>query len=556
MPQDAFHIRRLASELNTLLTGGKINRVSQSSKDELTFIVYTGSTTVKVLLNASASGARVCLSSVEKEPLPVPPNFCMLLRKHAQGAEILSVRQRDFERILEIELLCKNDFSESVRVLRCELMGKYSNILFTEGERILGALKTSSLEENTRRVLLAGAKYLPPAPQDKISCLDGAGMRSRIETAPKREGEELAFWLFDNVAGIALPTAREIARRAKTASVPLWELIQDFCLHEPNSPCIRYDGATPTDFFAFPVAGGIPVPSLCKAEDEYFSYKEGKKAFDDEKRKLDGAARGYKKKLQKKLQETLERLQESENADEYRLQGELLTANLYRVERGMTSVEVDDWERGDKRKIFLDASLSPSKNAQRLFKIYNKRKRAREFLLPLLEKENAELAYIDSVLTSVALSESVEDLQEIQEELTELGLLRAQKERAGGKKKKTVPFRAFEKAGVRVLAGRNNLQNDRLLRLAAPDDIWLHAQKYHSAHVIIQTQGATVTDEALSFAAELCAYFSEGRESDKVPVDYCKRKFVKKPNKSKAGFVTYTDYKTLLVRPRLPQESE
>ncbi len=574
MPQDAFHIRRLSKELDALLVGGKINRISQVNKDELTFIIYTGKSTVKLILSANASGARVCLSATEKEPAPVAPNFCMLLRKHLQGAEILKIRQYREERIIEIDLHCTTDFSESKRTLHCELMGKYSNIILTENGLILGALKTSSLEDNTHRVLLAGAKYLYPTPQEKLSCLDGAGMRSRLENyllthAEGVDKEGLSLWLFENVAGLALPTAREMISRAEqeagalalllspSSKAPLWEFVPRFFEEEPCLPCLVEKGGVPTDFFAFPVAGGTAMPSLCKAEDEYFTRRESKKGFEDKKRKLENTLRAFKKKQTKKLQETLERLADAEKADTYRIQGELLTANLYRIERGMTSVELDDWysESGGKVKIALDGTLSPSKNAQRLFKIYNKHKRAKEILTPMAEKEGGEIEYVESILASVQLAETFDDLKEIETELTELGLLRAPKARAGGKRKETVvPFRVFEKDGVTIFAGRNNLQNDRLLRQAAPDDIWLHTQKYHSSHVIIAVQGGQVRDETILFAAELCAYYSDGREGDKIPVDYCRRKFVKKPNKSKAGFVVYTDYKTLLVQPNAHRE--
>ncbi len=569
MPQDAFHIRRLTAELNSLLVGGKINRISQVNKDELTFIIYTGKSTVKLIVSANASGARVCLSATEKEPAPVAPNFCMLLRKHLQGAEVLSIRQHEFERIIEIDLHCTTDFSESNRTLHCELMGKYSNVILTENGVILGALKTTALEDNAHRVLLAGAKYLYPAPQEKLHCLDGAGMRLRLESFVKNRAEgvdreSLSTWIFDNVAGLALPTAREIVKRAEEKAgalsllfspsqpTPLWTFIGEFCMQEPCIPHLKEEKGVPTDFFAFEVDGGIPMPSLCKAEDEYFTKREGKKSFEDKKRKLENTLRAFKKKQTKKLQETLERLTEAEKADGYRIQGELLTANLYRVERGMTSIELDDWysEEGGKVKISLDATLSPSKNAQRLFKIYNKHKRAKEILTPMLRKEEEEIEYVDSVLASVLAAESAVDLKEIETEMTEMGLLRAQRVRAGGKKKEEeIPFRAFEHNGLTILAGRNNLQNDRLLRFASPDDIWLHTQKYHSSHVIVCAQGGQVCDETILFAAEICAYYSDGREGDKIPVDYCKRKHVKKPSKSKAGFVTYTDYKTLLVRP-------
>ncbi len=568
MPQDAFHIRRLAQELQALLVGGKVNRISQVNKDELTFIIYTGKSTVKLILSTNASTARVCLSATEKEPAPVAPNFCMLLRKHLQGAEVLAIRQHEWERIIEIDFHCTTDFSQSRRTLHCELMGKYSNIVLTEKGVILGALKVSSLEDNAHRVLLSGAKYLYPAPQDKIHCLDGAGMRSRLESylCNRAEGvdeEALSLWLFENVAGLALSTAREIVRIAKARAggvapllspslSPIWEFVPVFCEQEPCLPCIREEKGVATDFFAFAVEGGIPMPSLCKAEDEYFSRREGKRAFEDKKRKIENGLRGLKKKQTKKLQESLERLKEAEKAEEYRVKGELLTANLYRVEKGATSVELENWyENGEKLRVELDGTLSPSKNAQKLFKLYNKHKRAKEILTPMLKKEEEEIFYTDSVLASVFTAESVDDLKEIEQEMTEMGLLRAPKARAGGKKKEAeIPFRIFEKEGVTILVGRNNLQNDRLLRLADGEDIWLHTQKYHSSHVIVRVQGGQVRDEVLLYAAQLCAYYSAGREGDKIPVDYCKRKYVKKPSKSKAGFVTYTDYKTILVTPQ------
>ena len=573
MPQDAFHIRRLAEELNTFLVGGKINRISQVNKDELTFIIYTGKTTVKLILSANASNARVCLSLTEKEPAPIAPNFCMLLRKHLQNAEILEVRQHAFERIIEITLHCTSDFSECNRVLHCELMGKYSNIVLSENGIILGALKTTALESENHRLLLAGAKYSYPAPQDKLSPFDAPGMRSRIENylvthADGWEKEELSVFLFESVFGLALPTAREIVRRAieanegadiltESAKIPLWEFVGHFCENEPNRPCVKAQNGAYTDFFAFPVENSVEMPSLCKAEDEFYTARETKKGFEDKKRKLENTVKGLKKKQTKKLQETLERLKEAEKAESYKIKGELLTANLYRLEKGMTEVELENWYSPDFEciKIALDATLPPSKNAQRYFKTYNKHKRAKEVLTPMLKNEEAEIDYTDSVAAAISAAETTLDLKEIETELIEMGLLRAQKERVGGKKKESpIPFREYEHNGMRIFAGRNNLQNDRLLRMASPDDIWLHTQKYHSSHVIIVTDGGQVCDETLLYAAEICAYYSDGKDGDKIPVDYCKRKFVRKPNKSKAGFVTYTDYKTILVKPNAHKE--
>ena len=525
MPQDAFHIRRLCKELNALLQGGKLNRISQVDKDELTFIIYTGKSTVKLVLSTNASNARVCLSKTEKEPAAIAPNFCMLLRKHLQGAEILKIEQKDFERIVEITLKCTSDFSECERVLHCELMGKYSNIVLSEKGIVLGALKTTALLDESHRVLLAGARYEYPAPQDKISPFDGAGMRSMEESfyashPDGYENEELARFLFERVSGLALPTAREIVFRAMRAKMPLWAFIGEFCENAPCEPCLKMENGVPCDFFAFPVAGGESMPSLCKAEDEFYSYRENKKGFEDKKR---------------------------------RLESELLTANLYRIEKGMRHIELENWYDPDCKaiKIALDPLLSPAKNAQKYFKAYNKQKRAKEVLAPMQKAEEAEIDYVDSVLAAIGAADSLTDFKEIEKELIEVGALRAPKARAGGKKKEeNTPFREYEHNGMKILLGRNNLQNDKLLRLASPDDIWLHTQKYHSSHAIIFTDGRQVLDETLLYAAELCAYYSDGRNGDKIPVDYCKRKFVKKPSKSKAGFVVYTDYKTLLVTPK------
>ncbi len=562
MPQDAFHIRRLSKELNGFLVGGKINRISQVSKDELTFIIYTGKTTVKLIVSANASTARVCLSLTEKEPLAVAPNFCMLLRKHLQNAEIVSVKQYGFERIVEITLHCTTDFSECDRVLVCELMGKYSNVVLVEKGIVLGALKTTSLIDENHRVLLAGAKYAYPAPQDKLSPFDGAGMRSRLENFEKMhpegyETETLAKFLFENVAGLALPTAREIVTRAKTAGKPLHLFTGEFCENEPCSAHIKRADGVIADFFAFEIDDGEKAPSLCKAEDEYYTSRETKKGFEDKKRKLESAANTLRKKAAKRLQDTLERLREAEKADENRIKGELLTANLYRIEKGCGSVELENWydERGGTLKIALDTTLTPSQNAQRYFKTYNKQKRAKEILTPMKSAEEAEISYADSVSAAIRSAETDEDLKEIETELIAAGLMRAPAKKIGGKKKETeIPFREYEHGGMKIYLGRNNLQNDRLLKFAAAEDIWLHTQKYHSSHAIIVTEGRQVQDETVLFAAELCAYYSDGRDGDKIPVDYCKRKFVKKPSKSKAGFVVYTDYKTVLVTPNRHKE--
>ena len=555
MPQDAFHLKRLSDELNEALVHGKINKITQSSKDELTLYIYTKGKVVKLFFSTNATFARVCLTEREKEPLPVAPNFCMLLRKHLLGGEILSVKQYGFERILELTIHCTGDFSSCDRVLHAEIMGKYSNLTLTENGVILGALKPSSLDTLNGRPLFPGAKFVYPNPQDKASPYDTAAVRQRyMAFCVNRESiseDELAEFIFNNVSGFALSTARELLCRPLPRLL-LPELLLWACDNLAVEPCVVYKGGVPSDFFAFPVEGGVPSPSLMAAADEYYGRREESRSFADKKRKLESAINSLIKKLAKKKQDALERLLEAEKAEEYRIKGELITANLYRIEKGMREVELDNWyEDGcPKVKITLDATLPPAKNAQRYFKTYNKLKRAKEFLTPILAETEAEERYAESVRSSVLLSETETDLKEIEAELISLGLVKAPKERAGVKKREiTTPYREFSYQGFTVLSGRNNLQNDRLVKNASPKDVWLHTQKYHSSHVLIVADGKAVPDEVIKFSAEICAYYSDGRDGDKIPVDYCEKRFVKKPSKAKAGFVVYTDYKTALATP-------
>jgi predicted ribosome quality control (RQC) complex YloA/Tae2 family protein len=431
-------------------------------------------------------------------------------------------------------------------------MGKYSNLILTENGIIMGAIKPSSLDGGNARPILAGVKYAYPTPQDKLSPFDTATLKERLDgflaVEANENAEALANFLFENVAGIALPTARQLVLR-RPRGMAIEEYIAQACKDATCDPCLVKKSGAPADFFAFPVFDGEKKESLIEAADEYYTFKEYGRLFDEKRRRLEGAVKSLQKKHGKKLAETREKLLQAEKADEDRVKGELLTANLYRVEKGSSFVELENWyEDGCPIiKISLDPTLSPQKNAQRYFKAYTKAKRAKEFLLPMLEETEKELAYLDGILSSVVLAETDTDLKEIETELIGLGLLRAPKEKVGAKRPPEIPFREFAVDGFTVLVGRNNLQNDRLLRAAAPNDIWLHTQKYHSSFVVIVTEGKRVPDGVIKRAAELCAYYSQARGGEKVPVDYCERRFVKKPNKAKAGFVVYTDYKTALV---------
>ena len=232
-----------------------------------------------------------------------------------------------------------------------------------------------------------------------------------------------------------------------------------------------------------------------------------------------------------------------------RVYGELITANIYALKKGMERCELANYydEIGGTAKIPLDKNLTPAQNAQKYFKKYNKQKRTLAAAGPQRAEAEADLRYTESMLSFLARAENMLDLYDAEEELREAGLLPPEKKKKAAVK--AVPFRTFRIGGFSVFAGRNNVQNDRLLREAAPSDLWLHTQKYHSSHVVVRTEGKKVPESVLLAAAEICACFSDGKAGDKIPVDYCERRYVKKPPKAKAGFVVYTDFQTLLVTP-------
>ncbi len=547
MPQDAFTLRLTARELDAALTGGRVNRINQPEREELSFIIYTGKRTVKLTLNVNASDCGAYFSEDDRENPLVAPNFCMLLRKHLQSAVILSVEQVGFERILAFRFRCVSDFSTAERVLYAEIMGKYSNLLLTENGVILGALKTTSADEATKRMILAGAKYVLPAPQDKVNPSDRAALRRLCDCVTG----DLEHFLFTRVAGLAPCTARMIAEGYRGGD--LADHVYGYIFSDETQPCVLERDGGAVDFYARAVQGAKPFETLSAAQTYFYAKRRAQKTLEGARRRLTAAVNTAIKKQEKRLAQISEKQKEAQSCETVRVKGELLTANLYALERGMKSCELANFydEAGGTMKIALDPTLTPAQNAQAYFKKYRKQKRTLEALAPQEKETRAELDYLGSVLPFLASAGSLDDLTAAEEELTDMGLVKAPQTRTK-KKRPEIPFRAYEKDGFRVYAGRSNVQNDRLIRMGAPDDIWLHARGLHSCHVVIRTDGKPVPDGVLAFAAGVCAKYSAGK-GEKIPVDYCPVRRVKKPPKSKPGFVTYTDFQTILGDPALAE---
>ena len=543
MPQDAYHLYHISRDLNRLLAGGRVNRIIQPSRDEVHLILYTGKCTVRLVLNANASDCGAYLSEEDAAAPKVAPNFCMLLRKYLQGAEITGVEIPGFERILRFSFFGSTEFETERHTLCLEVMGKYSNlVLLGEDETILGALKTTSLDTSTKRMIFPGVPSLPPAPQEgKVSPADEDALREMLSHA----SGDLADFLFSHVAGLAPVTAASIAETFTGGD--LTEHVLAYLFSDMVCPSVLELENRPLDFFAH----GTPDPRFCdllSAENFVYAKRRAKRRFDEERRKLSAALSAAVKKQEKRLTNLLEKKKECAACEELRLKGELLTANLYALARGMRSCTLSNWyDEGNPVKVALDERLTPAENAQSYFKRYRKQKRTLEMLAPQEEETRRELDYLASLSAALSSAETEEDLLSLAEEFESAGLLKVQEWEK--KKAPVIPYRTYEYMGFSVYAGRNNLQNDRLVRSASPDDLWLHVRRYHSAHVIIRTEGKKVPQEVRQFAANICAKFSESSE-DRVPVDICLVKFVKKPKGSKAGFVTYTDFGTLAGDPK------
>lgn len=545
MPQDAYTLKSVTEELNSLLTGGKISKINMPERDELAIIIYTRSGSVKLEISSSPKNNRISIGRDEKPNPKTAPNFCMLLRKHLQNAEILNVSQVGFERIVRIDLKCFSEFSISEMSLYCEIMGKYSNVILVENGIILGAMKQTTLEENVKRVTLTGARYTLPAPQDKADPTDLDALKKAFEN---KSGEAAKF-ISSACSGIAYSTALDMAELygEDVTAVQVYEYVNGGF----RRPCVTLsESGVPTDFkVRCENANAKPYDSVLQAQTEYYSSVYRIKTFEEAKRRLSGALTSAVKKAEKRLGQIVSKLAECEEADEIKLKGELITANIYRIQRGDDAILAVNYydENCAEVTIALDGRLTPAQNAQKYYKKYAKLKRTAAVLGEQRAETEERLDYLNSIKSNICAAEELYELQETEEELTTLGLLKSAEKKK--KSAQTSPFRQYEIMGFKVLSGANNAQNDRLLKALSPEDMWLHTRKFHSSHVGIITDGRSVPDEVLLAAAEICAYYSEARERDKVPVDYTQKKNVKKPNKAAAGFVTYTDYKTIIVAP-------
>lgn len=560
MAFDGIVTRAMVRELQDRILLGKIEKVYQPEADELVFHIHTKNGNVKLLASVGSAHARVCFITENPVNPPAPLAFCMLLRKHLQGGRITEITQKDSERIIEISLETLNELGFTMsKKLIFEIMGKHSNIVLVDiaSGKIIDSIKRVSFDVNRVRQILPGMIYQYPPAQDKIPFLEISA--EQLEALPA-DGK----LILRSVGGIAPAFAEELALRAGVQrSGYLSDVLA--AIESPNHADARVyldESGAPIDFY--PVALSELEESctvrhfddLSSAMEFYFGKKESSNQGRQKSHDLIRAVNALLDKMYLKKKRLSEDLLKAENSEDLRLYGELLTANIHLIQPGMKSVEVTNYYDGSTLTIPLDVKLSPSKNAQHYFKKYGKSKTAIKEKQIQLDENEAEIKYLESVLSFLENTDDVVEIESIRAELVETGYVRRRRQAGGFKEKKykPAPYRYTLSNGMSVLVGRNNKENDILtFKTAGNKDLWLHTKDIPGSHVIVQSGGVELDEEAVWEAAAIAAYHSKARTSENVPVDYVQIKYVKKPAGAKPGMVIFTNNRTVYVNPAVPK---
>ncbi len=576
MALDGVFLRHIKKELEEKLIGSRIDKIYQPSKDRLLLTLRSREGSYKLIISARADAPRINITTASPENPKVPPMLCMLLRKRLSGAKLRSVSQTGLERTITLEFEAVNELGDIVMLkLVVEIMGQYSNIIFIdENGIIIDAVKRVDASMSSQRLILPGMKYEMPPKQVKLCMLDtdAEDIINAVESLPG--SKPLSKALLSVVQGVSPIICRELeyltGRGADVYSDSLNEeqrtrllyfLKRDIKAARECSgvPCIITDTVNkPIDFTFEHIQQYGSGRSKQESDtfsgllDIYYSKRDNMAAIRSKSEDLTRLLSNAATRLIKKIYRQNDELKACADREHLRICGDLLQANLYRIERGATECEVENFydENTAKIKIKLDPSISPSANAQKYYKSYQKAKTAEQVLRVQIEQAEAELDYVSSVSDSLSRAESVRELDEIRQELTEEGYIKAKGKRQKSEKPLS-PLEFTSPGGFKILVGRNNKQNDMLtLKQSDKNDIWFHVKDIPGSHTIIITNGKEPGDADILYAAQLAAYHSKAREAGKVPVDYTRVKYVSKPRGAKPGMVIYVNQTTVYVSPQ------
>lgn len=557
MAFDGLFTYSMTNELNELIAGARIHKIHQPYSNEMILHIRGKGKTHKLLLSAHSMYARVQLTEETYENPSEPPMFCMLMRKHLEGYVIEGIRQYKRDRIMIIDIKGRNEIGDpSPKQVWIEIMGRHSNIVLIDPNKntIIDSIKHLSYAVNSHRAVMPGFDYVLPPEQNKLDPFF-VGEDDILRSIDWNSGK-MDQQLVKSFAGLSPLVAKEIVKRTglptKSTLPPTFTKVMEELKEMPIPTLTEAEGKEFFSILSLTHKGGSEstFSSLSTLLDRFYFGKAERERVKQHALDVERLIRNEWEKNKNKLVKLEKTLDDAHAADKYQKLGELLTANLYMVQRGMDKVEVVDYYDPDGKtvEIPLDQRLTPSENAQRLFSKYQKAKNAIIVVLEQIEKTKLEVNYFDQLIQQLE-SASPRDIEEIREELMEGGYIRARQ----GKQKKQKPTKPVleeykSSTGVTILAGKNNKQNDFLTnRVAKRDNIWLHTKDIPGSHVVIQS---TEPDETtLMEAANIAAFYSKAKESSSVPVDFTAVRHVKKPSGAKPGFVIYDNQQTLYVTP-------
>ncbi len=575
MALDGAFLRHLKKEITDRALGARVDKIYQPNKEELVFLLRTRQEAFKLLLSARANSPRIHFTQYAPENPKVPPMLCMLLRKRLSGAKLVEIRQPGLERLLYLDFDAANELGDKVRLsLVIEIMGKYSNIILVDGQgKIVDALKRVDEEMSSQRLVQPGLAYeLPPA-QNKPCMLECQPEEIVEAIVHQPKNQSLNKGILNALQGLSPVVCREIEHQVgRGQELFTRDLTQEqrerlrFFLERLFTTVRDTAGepymvtkikGKPMEFSFLNIVQYGTLASVSRWEDfsslldEFYEERDRQDRMRVKAQDLLRLLANASERLSRKINLQRGELARSEDREHLRVCGDLINANLYRIERGSAFADLENfYDENRLMRIKLDPALNATQNAQKYYKEYRKAKTAQQVLGEQIAQAEQELLYVDSVFDCLSRVQSESELNEIRQELREEGYLKAVRD----KRKPPAPLAPLEfvsSEGFRILVGRNNRQNDKLtLKQANNNDIWLHTKNIPGSHTIIVTGGRQPGDATLKEAAMLAAYHSRAKDSSQVPVDYTQIRYVSKPQSAKPGMVIYVHYQTLFVTPQ------
>ncbi len=571
MALDGLFLTKIKDELLSKAVGLRVDKVNQPTRDEIILNLRGKGCNYKLLLCVRADSPRVHFTSHNIDNPPVPPMFCMLLRKHLTGAMIKNIRQHENDRILFIDFDATNEIGDRVELSICiEIMGKYSNLILISGEKIIDSVKRVDCLTSSVRQILPGLDYRLAPQQDKMS-LESEEISAVLGRVLSYENKHLSSAVIGTIQGVSPIVSREIACRVCGDDIAVSELTQEQIknlenilktikcnLHTcPKAYMLVEKNGKPKDISHIDITqyGDLlkvkEYDSCSELLDDFYYERDRICRINHRAHELIKLLNNLIERTVRKLALQREELKQCEDKDQLKLYGELILANLYRLEKGVSFYEVENYyDNCNIIKIPCNPALSPTENQKKYYKEYRKAQTAEKMLAELIVNAEQEVTYLESVLDELSRADTDSEISAIRLELQTAGYIKNIKGKKQKPPKELPPIEFRSSDGFKILVGRNNAQNEKLsLKTASKSDMWLHTQKIPGSHVVIFGEGREISDEAIEQAAVIAAYHSKAKDSSLVPVDYTRAKELKKPSGGKTGMVIYHEYWTIIVNP-------